>query len=200
MLNYAKSLREISVESKDYKYLSRTSSLSRTGNIVKQRTEDSGVLNEFVCDLNSASSLVEFVINSPNTSNVWKCKMVNVSGVFVPDIVTIDAVKDKERKVIEMKWFEQVVNEPISKDEFTIANMGVHQLDWVHDFRTGAQYELIDAKLPPRTTPGIAQELRQTGQRPSQVPRYLFLGNLFLLAVAIALIGYRAYRRAKARR
>lgn len=188
MLGYAKLLQE----GKD---LTKRRTLSRTGNIVKVRIELGNVVSEYVFDLDMASSLVQFVSTGSDPSIVWKCQMDNVNGVFVPRELTRDEVRGKKRLVQKMRWFDQVVNEPISKDEFTIANLGVHRTDRVKDHRTGAEYELTDAKLLPRTTPGIARELRQTSKRPP----YLIVVSLFFLATTVALIIYRRYRNAKAR-
>ncbi|GEM_PF-7101863 len=192
MLGYAKLLKE----GKD---LGKCRTLSRTNNLVKVRIELTDLVSEYVFDLDNASSLVEFNSSGPDPSLVWKCKMQKIASVFIPETLTFDEVRGTERVVQEMKWFDQVVNEPVSKDEFTIAKLGVHKGDRVHDYRTGAEYELTDTKLPPRSTPSIARELRQTAQRPSHLPHYLFLVGLFLLAAVVSLIIYRRRRSAQGR-
>jgi hypothetical protein len=192
MLGYAKLLKE----GED---LTKRRTLTRNGNLAKVRIESPDLINEYVFDLDTSCSLVEFVSKGSNPSLVWKCKIEKVNGVFVPRELTSDVLRGKEREVQEMRWIDHILNEPISKDEFTIVNMGVHRGDRVHDYRTDAEYELTDGKLPPQSTPGIARELRQTAKRPSHLPHYLFLVGLFLLAAVVSLIIYRRRRSPQAR-
>jgi len=184
MLGYAKLLNEGVVDLKD-------TSLTRTGNLVRVRNKLGDVVNEYVFDLDMGSSLLEFVSAGSDPSLIWKCKMEKVGGAFVPGVLTRNEVRANERLFQEMRWFDQIVNEPVSEQDFTIAKLGVHRTDRVQDNRTGASYELTDDKVPPRTTPGIARQLRQT----SQGFPYTFVGNLVLIIAAAAFFIYRRFRK-----
>jgi len=187
MLSYVKAIGE-GTELKD-------TTLSREGNLITLRNELGGVLNEYVVDLDRAASLVQFLVKGSDPSLVWKCEVQNVAGVYVPKVLTRDNVRGKQRSIERMRWFDQVVNEPIPPDEFTIANLGVHRGDRVQDSRTGATYELSDENLPPRLTPGIAQQLRLT---PSIRWKLLLIPLLSVLLLVPGYLVFRRYQKARA--
>jgi hypothetical protein len=151
LLGYAQAIKEgVDLENR---------TILREGDVATLRIQLGEDVNQYVFDLGKGSSLTEFVSRGADYSFVWRGQVQNVAGVWIPEVITDEAVRNTQRELQRMRWFDQVVNERIADDEFSIVNLGVRRGDQARDNRTGAVYELADENLKPRETPGIAEQL-----------------------------------------
>jgi hypothetical protein len=69
-----------------------------------------------------------------------------INGVWTPDKIRI--VVGHAKWCFEYTFNDQVINEPLGEDDFSLKALGVKQGDWVKDLRTDASYQIDDPSLP----------------------------------------------------
>jgi hypothetical protein len=86
--------------------------------------------------------------NGPERLSVWEWTWEKINDVWVPKTATKELSGARER-TIHLVWEENRVNEPLRKDEYSPARMGLRPGDQLHDIRTDATYTIEGPEFPP---------------------------------------------------
>jgi hypothetical protein len=71
---------------------------------------------------------------------------IKINGIWVPNKIRV--VLEHAKLCFEYTFNDQVINEPLDDDAFSLKALGVKQGDWVKDLRTDASYPIDDPSLP----------------------------------------------------
>lgn len=118
----------------------------------------SGVRAEFVMDLARGGQLVSLTttLKNDDAEEFSECLITweEHNGVWVPATLRQTDTTSKpqvSRRVFELKWRRQAVNEPIDDQEFTLPMLGVRQGDLIDDARTNSKRAAEGAEFPSTT-------------------------------------------------
>lgn len=132
-------------------------SISLNGDIVSVRVENvtlPGVSNGFDFDLSQGGNVVA-KIGVDNTRKVTgQRRYENVSGVFVPVYSRyLNATHDGSETIdVEVRWFNQSVNQAISEDNFTLDRIGVPPGADIWDRRLDQRYTFKPDEVQPKVS------------------------------------------------
>jgi len=135
----------------------------REGSIVTVETSTTSVLNRYRFDLDQGGSLIEsYTTTTEDDTWLIEYSYVNLEDAWVPaSFKKTNQTKQSGLLEREVVFKNQVINQPVPADEFTIEAMGIQARARVTDRRLGLFYEYQNEGNTAITTQNAADLLAQ---------------------------------------
>ncbi len=180
-------------------------SVGRTGNLVKFEVHANDamkerfggdVVNEWIVDLSKGGNLLVYDSGGDQAGVIvpgvrWTYEHENVGGIWVPKRVAVETTSAGRTTRRGVEWVENVINEPIPEEEFSLVKLGARRGDRVRDSRTGAEYLLEGEQFPLPEPWDYGKRLERPWARIAMV------GGTIALVVVLLLAGWRQWRKTK---
>ncbi len=115
--------------------------VTRTDNVVRVQ----GKINRFDVDLDSGNNLVFVELAEPGRATTYTLTWQKVSGIWIPRRYLSSRPADYKGRVVyntrQIDWQENVLNEPIAAEIFSVESLPLVPGDRVSDVQTGVSYE-----------------------------------------------------------
>jgi len=123
--------------------------VERKGDLVTLTTWSEGVTNRYEFDISQGCCLVGFFAEDPLVSGRWDLEYEQVGGVFVPKKVECKRSYSggRSRLVRRISFEENVVNERIDPNEFSVDKLGLRPGDKIQDTVTGVKWRYRNAEV-----------------------------------------------------
>jgi len=125
--------------------------VSRRGTQVTVEMRLAGALNQYEVDLAQGASVVSYLASTPEGAEerqTWR--YAQRGGVWIPEELVLKRTDSRQRGFWrKMEWIENVVNEPLPDDEFSLPKLGLRRGDHVYDANSRTDYVVQGAEYPP---------------------------------------------------
>jgi hypothetical protein len=116
-------------------------------------------------NLDSVVQAFTSVQGNRGVTTTWKWR--NVNGVWVPEELTNHVFHDGPNagsRHVRFQWTESIVNEPLTKDAFSLASLGVFRGDGIIDMRSKKARRIEEEEYPPRPPAKSAERPGRDGK------------------------------------
>jgi hypothetical protein len=158
--------------------------VSRKGDLITLEAGHDHLYNRYTVDLSQGANLTEFWGTlHPSGYSGWNYEHETVAGVWVPNKVTFTTDRgDGDVFTRTIEWLENVVNEPIPEEEFSLLKMGAKRGVEVQNHLTGTRYVLEGEEYPLREPVDHGARLREPGRRTA-----LIVGSALLVLILVGM-------------
>jgi len=144
--------------------------VSRDGDLVVLESRIGEVLNRHAVDLQKGGNLVAYDAVA-GSAQAFRCKYQyeKMAGAWVPKRVTIESTRQgsegRRHRTHTVVFTDNVVNEPIAEEEFSLVKLGVRRGDQVSDTRSRVIYTIQGEEYPLPEPVDYAEGLRRPWTR-----------------------------------
>lgn len=116
--------------------------IRRDGSIVTVETTGP-ILNRHIVDLSQGGNLIRYEGAGPNISETWTFSYEQRKGVWLPRKTTFENKNERsnETTIVKMEWTNQILNEELPQETFSLAALRARPGDLVKDTRSGTEYQ-----------------------------------------------------------
>jgi hypothetical protein len=155
------------------------------------------LVNRYTVDLGRGANPVGYEGGTDLSHWVsWKYEQEKMAGVWVPKKVVVECATPQVTMTRSIEWTENILNEPIGEEEFTLRELGIREGDEINDQRSGVRFVARGDEFLPR-------EEVDPADRIAGRPTFLYLGmgiTILVLAAVMTALQRRRRRRREASR
>ena len=156
-------------------------SIKRDGDtIVLQFT--AGLLNRYVVNLSQGGNMLKYEGKVGASEETWTYQYEKFGEVWVPKKITYHTRNENEEYTRNLEWVENVVNEPLRQDQFSLPTLGLRRGDVIRDARTGTRLTVQGNEYPP------APDAEASPAQHSTSRAWMVITSLILIVVLVAIL------------